>query len=131
MTQYPQLDLVIENTEDNTKVLRVQALVDTGYQGYVLISQTVAKKLKLKRLKNITQKIKNADEGKTENKVAIAWVEFLSLDAPNPRRKIPCVIKDMQDTCVLGSKMLAKFAKDNQALLVFNYLQDKIQFVTA
>jgi predicted aspartyl protease len=130
MTQYPHLDLVIENTEDNTKVLRLAALVDTGYQGYVLINENTAKKLKLKRLKNITQTIKNASEDETKNKVAIAWVEFLSLEA-NSRFKIPVVIKEMQDGCVLGSKMLSKFAKDNQAHLVFNYLQDKIQFVSA
>ncbi len=131
MTNYPQLDLVIENPSDNTKVLRTQALIDTGYQGYVLISEKVAKLLKLKRLEGIVQKIKNADQDSTDNKVALTWVEFLSLDAPHSRCKIPCVIKDMQDSCVLGSKMLAKFAKDNQAHLVFNYLQDKIQFVTA
>ncbi len=129
MTNYPQLDLVIENPEDNTKVLRVPALVDTGYQGYILINEHVATNLKLKRLKDFTQTIKNADEGKTENKVAVAWIEFMSLDAPNSRFKIPCVIKPMKDACVLGGRMLSKFAKDNQAHLLFNYLQEKIQFV--
>lgn len=131
MTQYPLLELVIENPEDNTKILRVPALVDTGYQGYILISESVATKLKLKRLKDFTQKMKNADEGKSENKVAVAWVEFLSLDATNSRFKMPCVIKDMKDDCVLGSRMLSKFSKDNQAHLLFNYLQDKIQFINA
>lgn len=131
MTQYPQLDLVIENPIDKTQILRISALVDTGYQGYILISQEVAKKLKLATVKGVLQKIKNADENSSKNKVALAWIEFLSLEAESPRCKIPCVIKEMQDNCVLGSKMLAKFAKDNKAHLLFNYLQDKIQFVSA
>lgn len=131
ITQHPQLDLVIENPQDNTQILRTSALVDTGFQGYVLINQRVAKNLKLKRLQGVVQRIKNADEKVSENKIVLAWVEFLSLEAASPRCKIPCVIKEMQDECVLGSKMLEKFAKDNKAHLLFNYLQDKIQFVSA
>lgn len=131
MTLYPQLDLVIENPKNPSYLLRIPCLVDTGYQGFILISEEIASQLRLQTLENVTQKLKDAGEKSTKNPVAVAYIEFLSLDAPKCRYKIPCVIKKMKDKCVLGSQMLSLFAKDNQSHLVFNYLQDKIQFVTA
>ncbi|BAY87817.1 hypothetical protein NIES267_73410 (plasmid) [Calothrix parasitica NIES-267] len=71
----------------------------------------------------------NADEGQVGNQVAGVAAAFLSLEAGSTEYKVPVIIKEISLECVIGMQLLQLFAKDNQAHLVFNFLQDKIQFV--
>lgn len=119
--------MVLTSLTDKTKILRVKAFVDTGFNGTLCVSQKVRKKLGLKLIGKA--KTVNADEKQVGNQVAGVAAAFLSLEAGSTEYKVPVIIKEISLECVIGMQLLQLFAKDNQAHLVFNFLQDKIQFV--
>lgn len=127
MRNYPQLNLVLTSLTDKTKILRVKAFVDTGFNGTLCVSEKVRKKLGLKLIGKA--KTVNADDKQVGNQVAGLAAAFLSLEAESSEYKVPVIIKDISLDCVIGMQLLQLFAKDNQAHLIFNFLQDKIQFV--
>lgn len=121
--------MVLTSLTDRTKIQRINALVDTGFSGTLCISETLKKKLGLKIIQKV--KTENADENVKADDVAGIAAVFMSLEAEKTEYKIPTLVKPIKTDCVIGMQLLQLFAKDNQAHLVFNYLQDKIQFLSA
>lgn len=118
--------MVLTSLTDKTKVQRVKALVDTGFSGTLCISQKLQRQLGLRIISKVITE--NADEQVKGDSVAAVTAVFMSLEADKTEYKIPTLIKDIKTDCILGMQLLQLFAQDNEVHLVFNFLQDKIQF---
>lgn len=107
----------------------MDCLVDTGYNGYLIINTDVGKKLKLDLKNAKTVSTVNADGVKdSSNKKAFVKVGFMS-EAEYADFTLPCLVKNMPDEAVIGTLMLNHFATKNQAQFVIDFEHKVIQFV--
>lgn len=101
--------------------------MDTGFSGTLCISQKLQRQLGLRIISKV--KTENADEQVKGDGVAAVTAAFMSLDADKTEYKVPTLVKNIKTDCIVGMQLLQLFAQDNEAHLVFNFLQDKIQFI--
>ena len=124
----PSLDLLIRSQVTSNKIEKVESFVDTGFDGALSINSKFAKLLGLPLVG--TGIVINADNIPVPTPIYEIKIEFPSLEAAKTKFLVRAITKDNQKQMFLiGMQLLKTFADANNSNLVFNFQENRIEFV--
>jgi clan AA aspartic protease len=115
---FPKLKL---ECQSDYKTREEEFLIDTGFDGNLVISESLAEQLKLKPIGRT--KVVIASGKMVETVICEVTINFYE--------RLEFIVRGVvipQEDCIIGGKLLQKIAKETLTHLNFNYLQDRVEF---
>lgn len=104
-----------------------EALLDTGFSGYLAINQKIAELLSLEFLGGVDTI--NADNVRVSNPLYKTELLLPDLDLIQTSFYATCISKNnQQDEIIIGSKLLLHICSLNEVKLIFDYNENEIYF---
>jgi predicted aspartyl protease len=114
------------NKNSNSIHYRSQALLDTGFDGFLIINKSIASIMKPKLKGKVAVNI-----GSNQNIVAPIFdicVVFESLDI-DYFVEVEGILLPFEPAPIIGSKLIEQLCNQQNWHLLFNYLDKKVQFI--
>ena len=124
---HPQTDILFPKLllicQSDTKTRSLEFLIDTGYNGSLIISEATAEML---RAKPIGRTRVNTASG---NQITTTICELeIILEYNISQSYIVKALVMPSEQGIVGGALLQKICKENLKHLVFNYVQDRVEF---